>query len=212
MTLPGLYAVLDDEVAAAHGWSLDALARTLFGEGVRFVQVRAKRLASGELLRQAEQIVRAGAPYGAVVIVNDRPDIARLSAAAGVHVGQDDLPAEAARRIVGDAAVVGVSTHTPAQIDAAAGEPVSYIAVGPVYETRTKETGYAPVGLELVARAAAAGRPVVGIGGITLERAPDVIGAGASSVAVIGDLFTGGDPAARARAWLARLRQAGAGL
>lgn len=212
MRLPGLYAILDDEVTRREGWDLVPLAEALFAEGVRFVQVRAKTLASGELLRQVEGVLRAAEPYDAMVVVNDRPDVARIAGAAGVHVGQDDLPPSAARRIVGDAALVGVSTHTPAQIDAAAGEPVSYIAIGPVFGTHTKATGYAPVGPGMVSRTAAAGRPVVAIGGITLDRAPAVIAAGAASVAVITDLFTGGDPAARARAWLARLREAGAGL
>jgi len=212
LTLPGLYAVLDDEVARREGWTLAGLAGALFAEGVRFVQVRAKTLPSGELLRQTEAVLRAGEPYGAMVIVNDRPDVARIAGAAGVHVGQEDLPPADARRIVGDEALVGVSTHTPAQIEAAANEPVSYIAIGPVFGTRTKDTGYEPVGLGLVTRAAGAGRPVVAIGGITLERAPAVIAAGATSVAIISDLFVGGDPAARARAWLARLREAGAAL
>ncbi|HEX7085559.1 MAG TPA: thiamine phosphate synthase [Vicinamibacterales bacterium] len=212
MRLPGLYAVLDDEVARREGWGLAPLAGVLFAEGVRFVQIRAKTLPSGDLLRQVEAVLRAGEPYDAIVVVNDRPDVACIAGAAGVHVGQDDLPPSAARRIVGDAALVGVSTHTPAQIAAAAGEPVTYIAIGPVFGTRTKDTGYDPVGPEMVARAAEAGRPVVAIGGITLDRAPAVFAAGATSVAVITDLFTGGDPAARARAWLARLRDAGAGL
>ena len=124
-----------------------------------------------------------------------------MSGAAGVHVGQDDLPPAAARALLGPSAIVGWSTHTTAQIDAARLEPVTYVAVGPVFGTRTKDTGYAAVGPELVAAAAArsGGRPVVAIGGVTLATAPLAIEAGASCVAVISDLLAGGDPAARVR-------------
>jgi len=147
--------------------------------------------------------VRAAAPYRAAIIVNDRADLAALSGAAGVHVGQDDLAPAAARAIVGPAAVVGYSTHTVEQVRAAVNEPVSYIAVGPVFGTRSKETGYEAVGLELVAAAAgvAGDIPIVAIGGITLETAPSVLAAGAASVAVIGDLLSGDDPAGRVAAY-----------
>jgi thiamine-phosphate pyrophosphorylase len=146
---------------------------------------------------------------GAILIVNDRADIARLAGADGVHIGQDDLSPAAARRVVGDTLMVGLSTHTSAQIAAAVREPVSYLAIGPVFGTATKVTGYDAIGLRAVASAAAsargAGLPLVAIGGITLETAPSVIEAGASAVAVIGDLLSTGDPEARARAYLERL-------
>lgn len=171
------------------------------------IQLRAKRLASGRFLEHAEELVRAARPCGASIVVNDRVDIALLAGAAGTHVGQDDLPPAAARRLLGPGATIGRSTHTIAQIEAAAEEPVDYIAVGPVFGTRTKDTGYDAVGLELVAEAArrSRGRPVVAIGGITLERAPEVIAAGASGVAVITDLLAGGDPRARVAAYLRNL-------
>jgi len=131
-----------------------------------------------------------------------------MSGAAGVHVGQDDLAPSAARRLLGPAAIVGYSTHTSAQIEAASIEPVTYVAVGPVFGTHTKATGYEPVGLELVAEAArlSRGLPVVAIGGITLDTAVEVLAAGASGVAVIGDLFVGGDPKARVTAYCRALR------
>jgi thiamine-phosphate pyrophosphorylase len=145
---------------------------------------------------------------GARLIVNDRPDIARMSGAAGVHVGQDDLPVADARQIVGSGAVIGVSTHDAAQLDAALGTGADYFAVGPIYGTSTKDTGYTARGLGLVRDAASRTKaPVVAIGGITLERAPEVIAAGAASVAVISDLLTGGDPAARVRAFLDALSE-----
>jgi len=121
-----------------------------------------------------------------------------------VHLGQHDLPIEAARRLLGSTALIGVSTHNVQQVDAAVRQPVSYLAIGPVYDTRTKDTGHAAVGLEAVRRTSAVvgTRPVVAIGGITLATAPDVIAAGAASVALIADLLVGGDPACRVREYV----------
>ncbi len=135
------------------------------------------------------------------VIVNDRADIARAAGAHGVHVGQDDLSVAEARAIVGDSAIVGVSTHTREQIDRALESSASYVAVGPIFATSTKATGYGARGLALVRYAAGRGKPVVAIGGITLQRAPDVIAAGAHAVAVITDLLVDEDVEARVRAF-----------
>jgi thiamine-phosphate pyrophosphorylase len=147
--------------------------------------------------------------YQCTIVVNDRVDLAAMSGAAGVHVGQDDVPPAAVRRILGAQAIVGYSTHTVEQIEAAARQPISYLAIGPVFGTRTKETGYDAVGLERVREAVrrAGGIPVVAIGGITLETAPDVIAAGASGVAVIADLLAGGSPERRVAAYLKDLRR-----
>lgn len=113
------------------------------------------------------------------------------------------------RRVVGAAAVVGLSTHTPAQLEAAVVQPIDYVAIGPVFGTSTKDTGYAAVGLEMVraarTTAAAHGIPVVAIGGITLARATEVLDAGATSLAVITDLLIEGDPARRVRAYIDRV-------
>jgi thiamine-phosphate pyrophosphorylase len=140
------------------------------------------------------------------VIVNDRADIARFAGAAGVHVGQDDLTPAQVRAVLGRDAIVGVSTHTPEQLDRALQEPIAYVAVGPVFGTNTKATGYEPIGVEAVRAAArkAAARhvPLVAIGGISRDRVRSVLDAGASSVAVISDLLSGGDPAARVREFL----------
>jgi thiamine-phosphate pyrophosphorylase len=129
-----------------------------------------------------------------------------LSGADGVHVGQDDLSPHDVRAIVGEAALVGLSTHTTDQIDRAVVEPVDYVAIGPVFGTATKQTGYDAIGLDLVraaaGRAHARGLPLVAIGGITLDRAPAVLRAGADSVAIIGDLVAGGDPERRVREYL----------
>jgi thiamine-phosphate pyrophosphorylase len=141
---------------------------------------------------------------GARLIVNDRADIARLSGADGVHVGQDDLRVEDVRAMVGAAAIVGVSTHDEAQIAEAARSSATYIAVGPIHTTTTKDTGYSARGLDLVRHAASGPKPIVAIGGITLERAREVMEAGAASVAVISDLLRG-DPAETVRAFRRRL-------
>ena len=207
MPLPRLHAIVDVEASERAGWAPLDLARAFLDGGARVLQIRAKQLPSGSFLDLCDAVVAAAAPYGAMVIVNDRVDLARLSGAAGAHVGQDDLPVAAARAQLGPDAIVGTSTHTLAQIDLAVGEAVTYVAVGPVFGTRTKDTGYNAVGLELVSAAArrAAGMPIVAIGGITLDTAPAVIEAGAVSVAVISDLLTGADPAARVRSYVDRL-------
>ncbi len=204
--LPPLYAILDATVARARGWEPASLARAFLAGGARLVQVRAKDLPSGAFLELCQTVVGMAAPLGAAVIVNDRADLARLAGAAGAHVGQDDLPAAAVRSLLGAGAIVGLSTHDEAQIAAGARGDASYLAVGPVFGTTTKETGVEAVGLDLVRHAVAhgGGKPVVAIGGITLERAAEVVAAGASA-AVISDLLAAGDPEARVRDYVRRL-------
>ncbi len=188
------------------GWSPIDLARAFLAGGARFLQVRAKHLAGAAFLDTASAIVDLARPSGAIVIVNDRADIARLASAGGVHVGQEDLAPRAVRMVVGDDAVVGLSTHTVEQLERALDEPASYVAIGPVFGTATKETGYEAIGLERVAnasrRAAARGLPLVAIGDITLDNARSVVEAGAASVAVISDLLATGEPEKRVRDFL----------
>jgi thiamine-phosphate pyrophosphorylase len=204
LVLPGLYAILDVDACARAGCDPRRTTREFLDGGARLLQLRAKGLPGGAMLDLARFMIDAARQAGAMVIVNDRADIARLAAAAGVHVGQDDLPADAARRLMGAAAIVGVSTHAVAQVRAAIEQPVDYIAIGPVFATATKDTGYEAVGLAMVAEAASLagprGIPVVAIGGITLATAPSVLAAGAASVAVIGDLLHG-EAAGRVRAF-----------
>ena len=203
---PALHAILDVDAAERAGWDPSRLAAAFLDGGARFIQVRAKQLAAERFLDLCEDVVHQAQSYDATVIVNDRADLARMSGARGVHVGQDDLPPAAARQVVGGDAIVGYSTHSIAQIDAAMALPVSYIAVGPIFGTKSKETGYDAVGLELVRDAAArAGKPIVAIGGITLETAASVIAAGAAAVAVIGDLLVTGDPRRRVEEYVRRL-------
>ena len=190
------------------GWTLPALADAYLSGGARFIQIRSKHAPSGAFLETCEDVVARAHKAGATVIVNDRADIARLSAADGVHVGQEDLDPAAVRRILGDSAIIGMSTHSPEQVLAALRMPVDYIAVGPIFGTSTKAIGYRDVGTALVSEAVAMVRaadtdtPIVAIGGITLERAPGVIAAGASSVAVISDLLSTGNPEARVKEYM----------
>jgi thiamine-phosphate pyrophosphorylase len=219
VTLPRLYAVIDADVAAAHGWTVIDLAKACLDGGATWLQLRAKARTLQWTLDAADAIVSmAGA--AATVIVNDRADVARLAGAGGVHVGQDDLSPADARRVVGEGCRIGLSTHTPQQVDRAISEPIDYVAVGPVFGTATKQTGYQAVGHELIRYASARVRsrgargplPIVAIGGITLDRAPAVIAAGAASVAVISDLLAGGKPAARVKTFVERLAAAEAAL
>lgn len=207
MALPRLQVILDVEASRAAGWSLADLTDAFLDGGATWMQVRGGGTPSGPLLDICDDVVGRAHARGALVIVNDRPDLARLSGADGAHVGQTDLPPAAARHILGPDAILGWSTHTVTQIDAAAAEPLTYVAVGPVFGTRTKDTGYTAVGLDLVSEAArrAGARPVVAIGGITLESAPAVIAAGAAAVAAISDLLAGGRPADRVAAYLRAL-------
>ena len=198
-----LCAIIDTDAAARVGWPVIDLAKAFLDGGARFLQLRAKSMHGGQMLETATAIAGLARSCGARVIINDRADIARLSGADGVHVGQEDLAPAAVRAIAGDEAIVGLSTHTVDQLERAAAKPVSYLAIGPVFGTTTKATGYDAIGLEMVREAArrahARGLPLVAIGGITLDLAPSVIAAGAASVAVIGDLLSTGDPARRTR-------------
>jgi thiamine-phosphate pyrophosphorylase len=211
VSLSRLYAVLDTGVAVGRGWTVADLGQAFLDGGAKLIQLRAKHLDARALLDAADRLVRLAEPAGARIIVNDRADVAAMCGAAGVHVGQEDLAPRDARALLGDRAMIGLSTHTPAQVDAALDEPIDYIAVGPIYRTSTKDTGYAAVGLDLVRRAAKAGdtRPIVAIGGITLATAPEVLAAGAAAVAVISDLLETGDPTRRVAEFLAQLSGSG---
>lgn len=202
-----LYAICDVDALAAAGWQPLAFLDACLDAGACLFQLRAKSLDAGAfaaLTRQA--LARAGS--SATILVNDRVDVALVTGAPGVHVGQDDLAPRVARSQLGERAVVGVSTHTETQISDALREPVSYLAVGPTFGTATKDTGYAPVGLGMLARArdmAGDDLSIVAIGGITPDRAAGVVRAGADAVAVIGGLI-GTDPGSLVRRYLDRLQ------
>jgi thiamine-phosphate diphosphorylase len=200
-----LYPIIDTGVCSAAAQDPAAVADACLAGGARILQLRDKAGSSAAFLALADRLAQRASAFDALLVVNDRADIARLSGASGVHVGQDDLDVADVRRIVGSAAVVGISTHDEAQIDAALETDASYLAVGPIFGTATKDTGYTARGLDLIRYAANRGKPIVAIGGITLERVQSVLEAGAAGLAVISDLLTTGNPEARTRDFIARL-------
>ena len=198
------YPIVDADFCRDREVSPPEVAAACFRGGARILQLRVKSGSSADFLSLAAAVVLEARRFGAAVIVNDRADLARMANAAGVHVGQDDLPA-AEVRAVAPAALIGLSTHSPEQLADGLSSAADYLAVGPIFGTNTKATGYDARGLDLVRAAAGRGKPVVGIGGITLERAASVIQAGAAAVAVISDVLAGGDPEARTRDYLRAL-------
>ena len=188
--LRGLYAIV-----ARPGEAAAAIAG---GAGV--VQVRVKDLPAGEILAIARETV-ALARGRALVLVNDRADLALLSGADGVHVGDEDLPVPDARRLLGPDLLVGRTTRTLEEARAAIADGADHVGFGPIFATTTKALSVPPRGLGMLREVAAAlGAPVVAIGGIALEGIGDVARAGAACAAVVGAIFGAGDAAANARA------------
>jgi thiamine-phosphate pyrophosphorylase len=198
------YPIIDTEACRRARVDPVALAEGCLAGGARILQLRDKRSSSAGFLTLADALIPRVRRAGAALVVNDRVDIALLSGADGIHVGQEDLTPAEVRRVYA-ASIIGLSTHDPSQIDAALETEATYVAVGPIFATSTKETGYSARGLDLVRYAAGRGKPVIAIGGITLARAPEVADAGASGIAVITDLLSGGDPEARTRQFIAAL-------
>lgn len=199
-----LYPILDVEAAAAGGHDLVACARGFAALGLGMQQLRAKRLPDRAFLQLAEQLA-AAVPQ---LIINDRSDIALLCGAAGVHVGQEDLPADGLRSLRQDW-TVGTSTHSLEQARAALAANPDYLAVGPIYPTRTKPNPDPVVGLEMIASVRALTThhapptpAVIAIGGIQLENCAAVWRAGADVVAVISGLWAARDPVSAARQFL----------
>lgn len=201
ISFPRLYGIAD----ASFGDPVEC-ARQLFHGGVRLLQVRYKNASARELLWVLEEILRV-APAEAKIIVNDRADVAWLAGAAGVHVGQTDLPVAAVRQMIGQDRIVGLSTHNLGQALEADRLAVDYVAVGPVFATSTKQDTEPVIGLEGLARICKAiHKPVMAIGGIRLENAREVFQTGVDGVAVISDLLRSPDIAARAQAWMKLIR------
>jgi thiamine-phosphate pyrophosphorylase len=189
---PFAYPIVD--TARLGGRDVAALVDTLARAGARLIQLRVKGSADRPWLAAARAAVAAAHASGASLVVNDRADIAVLSGADGLHVGQDDLPGSEARAVIGAGLLLGVSTHDLAQLAAAASGPADYVAIGPVFPTRSKDDPDPVVGLETVRQArAATSRPLVAIGGITRARAREVVRAGADGVAVVSDLLDAPD-------------------
>jgi thiamine-phosphate pyrophosphorylase len=201
---PFLYPIVD--VEALGDRALGPAVAALVAGGAKIVQFRAKGLADRRFLDLAAEALAAARAGGAMLIVNDRPDVAVILGADGVHVGQDDLAPRQIRPLLPAGTLLGVSTHDVGQLERAAGEPVDYVAIGPVFPTRTKADPDPVVGLEMVRRARGlSARPLVAIGGITEARARAVVDAGADGVAVVSALLSQPDLAAAARRFAAAL-------
>ena len=182
-----LYAITDPQLS--NYTHVEIVERMLAG-GARIIQLRDKESGSKEFFDDARDCLKLTQAAKALLIINDRVEIARAAGADGVHLGQEDLSVEEAREVLGANKIIGISTHSLAQVEAAIKTSANYLAVGPIYATTTKEDADPVVGLELVKQARAlTSLPIVAIGGINLERAPAVIAAGASSVAVISALY-----------------------
>lgn len=200
LVFPPLYAIIDPTLLTV---SELALAESLAGSGVELIQYRDKTASSRRYFEVSRQLANVLGPKGLRLIVNDRPDVALLAGAGGVHVGQEDLAVEDARALCGLDLWVGVSTHNLEQLAAADRTSADYVAFGPIFQTSTKKNPDPVVGTELLRKARAlTKKPLVAIGGITLERAAEVYRAGADSLAVIRDLICAPDPAVRARQYL----------
>lgn len=196
----GLYAIVDGSAARRPLELVEAFLRG----GAAVVQLRLKEISGRELWELAREAAALCRRRDALLLVDDRPDVARAAGADGVHLGQDDLPPAAAREIVGGDALIGISTHSDAEIDAALAARADYLGFGPVFETRSKPGAVLPMphglgGLERAVRRASP-VPVVAIGGLTAGSAAGVSRAGAACVAAIGELCHAPDPEKAARA------------
>jgi thiamine-phosphate pyrophosphorylase len=192
MTLPRLYPILDTAMLAQRSCDAITAAGAMLAGGARILQFRHKGHFSLQAFGDAERVAELCRRAGALFVIDDRADIAMLLD-AGVHLGQDDLPPQDARRLIGPGRLLGFSTHNEAQLRAAASEPVDYAAIGPIFGTTSKEKPDPVVGIEELSRLRTiAARPLVAIGGITRENVMSVLDAGADSVAVIGDLLPAG--------------------
>jgi thiamine-phosphate pyrophosphorylase len=201
---PFIYPILDADLLA--GRPCAAAVADLARGGARVVQLRAKGASDRVLFTLAQDALRAAREAGVLFVVNDRPDVALILGADGVHLGQDDLPPAEARRLLGAEAIIGWSTHSLEQLARAREEPVDYVAFGPVFPTVTKRDADPVVGLDLLRAARAlTTRPLVAIGGITAGNARATAGAGADGLAVISGLLAAPDLAAAARAFVTAL-------
>lgn len=208
--IPAIYPILDSSFLPATGRAtfLDRLARSLADAGVTLLEYRNKTATDAEVLADAKAL-RDAMPAGQVrLVMDDRVDVALAAGFDGVHVDSGDLPPAIARRLMGSGRIVGTSASDSAQLCQALGEPVNYIAFGPIFPTTTKQTSAKPIGIEGVTQfRAMAGREaiLVAAAGITLETAASVLSAGADSVAVAAAIFAHPDPAAEFSRWATAL-------
>jgi len=208
LVIPRLYAIIDP--AQGGGRSPVDMAEAFLAAGVRLIQLRDKHTSAGELCNSARQVGERVRQAAGTFIVNDRADIAWAAGADGVHLGQEDLPVESVRLLVGSRKIIGYSTHVLHQVKEADHSTADYIAFGPIFPTSSKARPDAVVGIAgLIEARKATRKPLVAIGGITLENARSVIAAGADSVAVIRGLLAAPDIREKAEAFIELLARAG---
>lgn len=204
LVVPKVYPITDVRISGlSHAEQVERLA----AGGASLIQLREKAASPREFYDDAIEAMKIARRLNVRIVINDRLDIAMAVDADGVHVGQQDLPPDHARRLLGESRIVGFSTHSVKQAVEADRAPVDYIAIGPVFQTHTKENPHAVVGLEAIAEIKRQiSKPLVAIGGITLARVPSVLEAGADSVAVISDLLSTGNIPERIREFMDRIR------
>ena len=196
-----LYPLTDRRLSKlSHAEQIACLSRL----GVRLIQFRDKTLSPRDFYREADEALRVAREVGVKLIINDRVDIALSLGADGVHLGQEDLPPEAARQLLGSEAIIGLSTHNLEQARLAATQPVDYIALGPIFSTVSKDKPDPEVGLGVLrqAREVVGQTPLVAIGGISSANSREVIDSGADAIALISDLWSASNPAVAYAEWL----------
>lgn len=189
INLPKIYPITDTEIS---GLSHSEQVKRLIDGGATLIQLREKRLPAREFYSDAEAAMGIARAAGARLIINDRVDVALALGADGVHLGQTDVPVDAARRLLGDEPLIGFSTHNLPQVQEAMGLPIDYLAFGPIFSTTTKSNPDPVAGLTALARirAAAGSIPLVAIGGISPSNIREVFQSGANSVAVISAILS----------------------
>lgn len=189
LILPPIYPITDSKIS---GLSIPEQVRKLIAGGAKLIQIRDKTSSSRDFVAAAEEAIKIARQHDVQAMINDRVDLALLLNADGVHLGQEDLSPEHARRILGPNAIIGYSTHNFAQAKEALKMPVDYIAFGPVFSTSTKQNPDPVVGLDLLSRikSVAGEKPLVAIGGITRANVCPVLEAGADSAAIINGILS----------------------
>ncbi len=202
--LPRLYLITDGRGNA--GGRIEKRAREAFDGGLKLLQLREKEMATGELYRLAEALRLLAEPYGARIVVNDRVDAALAAGCHGVHLGRRSLPVSTVRALVPRPFLVGVSTHNLEELEEAENDGADFVTFGPVYDTPSKRAYGPPVGLDALRNAVGtAGIPVFGLGGITRDRAGEVLAASAHGVAMISAIWNAPDITRETAAFLAEL-------
>ncbi len=189
LLLPRIYPITDSTISSlSHAEQVDLL----LAGGATFIQLREKKNAAREFFDDAKRAIRLAHEAGATIVINDRVDVAMALGARGVHLGQTDLPVVAARKLLGQSAIIGYSTHNLAQVKAALQLPIDYLALGPIFATRSKRNPDPVVGLEQLrmAKSIVGTLPLVAIGGIDEDSLPQVLATGADSVAMISQMLS----------------------